>query len=164
MEVVKLGIKPFQTVIELYSNAEEMPIHRFNELNKLACIDVGVGSRLEDFNKHFTKLHAYLKNNKVDEAIQETRNIHNNFFYMIEKIGVWSYSFCAFIKSVNGKPYEGNKLEHHHEMIDKLSKKGLTVGKCEEVINEVKKKLIQNLNSTFLTDIAMDRMKTYTQS
>lgn len=164
MVTVNLGIRPFNTVVELYSNAKEMPIHRYNELNKLACIDVGIGSKLEDFNSHFTKLHAYLKNKKIDEAIQETKNIHNNFFYMIEKIGVWSFSFCAFIKSIDGKEYEETELEGYHKTIEKLSRKGLTVEKCEDVISEVKKKLIQNLNSVFLTDIAMDRAKTYTQS
>ena len=151
--IIKLGLIPFnKTVVELYDTVKDMPIHRYNELNKLACIDMGVGSQMSDFASHFTKLHAYLKNNKVDEAVQETKNIHNNFFYMVEKIGVWSYSFATMIKSVDGVTYEGTELSHHYDMMEMLSKKGLTVGKCEDVISEVKKNLSQNLNGIFLID------------
>jgi len=140
------------TQLELYSSIKEMPIDRYQEFNKLACIDMGIGSTLEDFNKHFTSLHAYLANNKIGEAIQETKNIHNNFFYMVEKIGIWSYCFCAFIKSINGKAYEKVELDEHRETINILSKKGLKTGQCQSVLDEIKKKLNQNLNSTFLID------------
>lgn len=144
--------KATHTQVELYDSIKSMPIERYQEFNKLACIDLGVGSTIEDFNNHFSTLHAYLANNKISEAIQEVKNIHNSFFYNIEKISVWSYSFCAFIKSVNGVEYKGTELEEHRELISKLSNKGLTTGKCEETLDHLKKKLLQRLNASFLID------------
>lgn len=148
---IKLG-RLVKTKIELYTSIKELPIHRHQEFNKLACIDVGVGSTMKDFNNHFSTLHAYLKNNKVSEALTETMNIHNNFFYMIEKISVWSYCFCAYIKSIDGVEYDKTELEDHKETINFLSKKGLTTGLCEETLEDIKKKLVQSLNATFLID------------
>lgn len=138
------------TKLKLYSNSKELPITKYNEMMKLSTIDIGVGSELKDFNNHFTNLHAYLKERKVEEAIQETINLHNNFFYMVNEIGIWSFSFAVFIHSIDGKKFEDSSLEAYNEMMKKLSKKGLTVGQCEEVINDVKKKLSQNFNTAFL--------------
>ena len=52
------------TKIELYGSIKEMPVERFNEFNKLSTIDMGVGSTLQDFNQHFSKLHSYLTNKR----------------------------------------------------------------------------------------------------
>ena len=148
--VISLGIKPFNTTIEFYDSIKNMPVHRNIEFHKVAMRDAGIGSTIGDFNAHFSKLHSYLSNKKYVDAIQETVNMHNNAFYAIEKIGVWSYSFCTFIKSIDNKPYECTELSEYRDTINSLSKKGLTVGMVEDVIDEVKKNLSQNLNYTFL--------------
>lgn len=152
------------TTIELYESIKEMPIERFNEFSKLAALDMGVGSTLEDFHNHFSKLHAYVVNNKRDEALIEMSNVYQGFFYAINKISIWSYSFCAFIKSVDGEEYNRTEINDHRILIKKLSEKGLTVDKCQSTIDEVKKNLIQSFDSSFLADIATRETLTYYQS
>lgn len=164
MVEVKIGNLLGKVKIELYSSIKEMPVDRFNEFNKLAAIDMGVGSTLQDFNNHFSKLHSYVVNNSKDNALLEMSNIYQNFFYAINKISIWSYSFCAFIKSINGKEYTETEIPKHRDTIKMLSDKGLKVDECQSVIDEVKKNLIQSFDSSFLADIATRETLTYYQS
>ena len=152
------------TTIELYGSIKEMPIERFNEFNKLSTLDLGVGSTLQDFNSHFGKLHAYITNDKKQESLIEMSNVFQNFFHIINKISIWSYCFCAFIKSIDGKEYTETEISAHRETVKKLSDKGLTVDQCQSTIDEVKKNLIQNFDSTFLVDIATAEVLTYYQN
>ena len=164
MREIKLKKFLGSTKIELYDSIKELPAERNNEYNKLAFLDIGVGSTLDDFNAHFGKLHAYLQNKKSDEALQEMSNVYKNFFYAINKVSIWSYCFCAFIKTIDGKEYDKTDISDHRETIIDLSKKGLTTEMCQSTIDEVKKNLIQNFSSTFLADIVTQEVLTYYQN
>ena len=141
-----------KTVIELYSSIKELPIHRQMEAEALGLIDVGVGSTMSHFNNHLSMLYSYLANSKWEDAKQESTNLHNNAFYMIEKIGIDSFSLCAYIKSIDGVPYIETELQEYRATIEKLSNLGLTYGDCEDTINSIKKKLTMNLDATLLID------------
>ena len=156
MKEIKLG---FRNKIKLYDSCKEMPITRYHELQKLAMIDMGIGSTVEDFNGHFSKLHAYIANNKKEDSINEMKNVFKNFYLMIDRVGVWSYSMLCFIHSINNKEYELSE-DRYKEDILLLSKKGLTVKHCEDQINELKKKFITNWNHIFLQDIMEQQMPT----
>lgn len=151
------------TKLELYESIKELTAERQNEYNKLAFRDIGVGSTLQDFNKHFSQLHAYLKNDKTEDALMEMSNIYKNFFYAINKISIWSYCFCAFIKSIDGKEYDRTELGDHKRTIEDLSKKGLTSDQCKSTLDAVKKNLTQNFDPTFLGDIMTAEVLTYYQ-
>ena len=141
-----------KTVIELYSSIKELPINRQMEAEALGLIDVGIGSTISHFNNHLSMLYSYLGSGKWAEAKQESVNIHNNAFYMIEKIGIDSFSLCAYIKSIDGVPYNETELQEYRSTIEKLSDLGLTYGDCEDTINSIKKKLTMNLDATLLID------------
>ena len=147
MKEIKLG---FRNKIKLYDSCKEMPITRYHELQKLAMIDMGIGSTVEDFNGHFSKLHAYIANDKKEDSINEMKNVFKNFYLMIDRVGVWSYSMLCFIHSINNKEYELSE-DRYKEDILLLSKKGLTVKHCEDQINELKKKIHNELESYFPT-------------
>lgn len=161
MVEVKLKGLLKSTNVVLYSSIKEMPIKRYQEFIKMATIAIGVGSTLEDFNGHFAKLHAYLLNGKTGDAIKEMKNVYINYFYAINKIGIWSYCLAPFVYSVDGKEYTGTEIDQHRELLNSLSDKGLTVGQCEESILEVKKKLLSNWPVTFLADILMKETKIF---
>lgn len=149
MVEIKIG-KILKTSIQMYSSAKELPIKRQMEAEALGLIDVGVGSTMSNFNNHLSMLYSYLGNEKWAEAKQETENLHNNVFYMVEKIGVHSFSLCAYIKSIDGVPYNETELSEYNATIQRLSKLGLTDGDCQETINSIKKKLTMSLDATIL--------------
>lgn len=148
-----------KTKIELYDSCQEMPITRYHDLQKLSMLDMGIGSTVEDFNGHFSKLHAYLVNDKKDDSIKEMQNIFKNFYYMIERVGVWSYSILPFVHSINGKEFVLDDDDYKGQ-IESLSKKGLTVEHCESQISELKKKFTTNWSHIFLKDIIQLEMQT----
>ena len=140
-----------------------MPITRYNELQKMAMVDMGVGSKVEDFNNHFSKLYAYLSHDKKEEATNELRNVFKNFYFMIDRVGSWSYSLLPFIYSIDGKKYE-LKEDNYRGDIKMLSDKGLTVEHCEDQINELKKKFMTNWSHIFLEDIIAYQMQMHLPS
>ncbi len=154
----------YTTTILLYSSIKELIAERENEYNKLACLDLGVGSTLQDFNQHFSKLHAYLTNDKNEEAKIEMSNIYHNFFNMINKISVWSYCWCAYIHSIDGVPYTKTEVSEHRETILDLSEKGLKSSDIKESLDDVKKNLLQSFNVTFLGDIMTTEVLTHYQN
>jgi len=113
--MVELILK--DTIVNLYTSIKELPITKYQDFCKLAMIDYGVGSDMAAYNAHFTKLHNLLLLNKNSDAINEMKNIHNNYFYVINNIGAWSFCFAPFIATINGKEYtyevayEGGKVE-----------------------------------------------------
>jgi hypothetical protein len=162
MRIIKIG-KVLPTKIELYDTCKEMPVTRYNELQKLMLIDVGIGSTVEDFNLRFSKLQSYVEAEKKDESLNEMANLFRSFYLMINDTSMWSYSFLCFVKSVDGKEYNIDE-DRLKEDILMLSKKGLTVEHCETQISELKKKLMTNWNHSFLTVIMDMEMQTYYQS
>lgn len=162
MKTIKIG-NILSTKIELYDSCKEMPIERYNELQKLMLIDVGIGSTVEDFNLRFSKLQSYVEAEKKDESLNEMANLFRSFYLMINDTSMWSYSFLCFVKSIDGKDYVFNE-DTLKEDILMLSKKGLTVGHCETHISELKKKLMTNWSHFFLTVIMDLEMQTYYQS
>ena len=145
-------IRLLKDKVELYSSIKELTAERDHEFHKMSMRDAGIGSTMEDYNAHVSKLVAYLMNDKVEDALQEGKNMHNCYFYAINKINTKSLVFATLIKSINGKEYTGTTVEEHRDAILKLSKSGLKASEMEELLTEVKKKLMANLNPTFLID------------
>jgi hypothetical protein len=162
MVEVKLRGYP-KTVIAVYDSIKEMPIDRFNEFQKMLFYQIGVGSSIDDFNKHFSRLIAYVGNGEKESAMQEMKNLYNGYFNAINGISPYSFAFACMIDNVNGTKYEGVSMEDHRDMVAVLAKKGLKYEQVNDTLEEVKKNFIQSLDGTFLSDMAIREMKTYYQ-
>ena len=163
MITIELGNILKKTKVSFYDSIKEMPSDRYNELQKMFYYTIGVGSEVKDFNNHFSKLISYISNNKNDNAIQEMKNLYNCYYNAINGISPYALCMMAMIKDVDGEEYLGDSLEDHQEKVMFLSKKGLKHGQVVDVVEDVKKNFIQNLDATFLADIAVQEMKTYYQ-
>lgn len=158
MVEIKLSGFP-KTVISVYDSIKEMPIDRYTELQKMIFYEIGVGSSIEDFNKHFSKLIAYVGSGEKESAMQEMKNMYNGYFNAINKLSPYSFAFSCMIDNVNGRKYEGISMEEHRDMVALLAKKGLKYEQVNDTLEEVKKNFIQSLDGTFLSDMAMRETK-----
>lgn len=147
---IKSGSFGKNTEIEIYESIKEMPISRHHEFQKLILQDVGLGSDIGSVGKHFSQFHTYLTGGKVNDALQEAKNLHNNIFYMIQKINIKSFCFACLIKSVNGNDVWDLSQESIQKRLDELSKAGLTMEDVGEILEDVKKKIKQNFEPIFL--------------
>jgi len=141
------------TKIKLYESIKELPIERNHELMKLVLQDLGIGSTIDDAVKHFSVFHNLLANNKIEEARQEAKNLHNNIFYIMEGINIKSFCFLAMVAEINGKKIKDFSMEGVQKEVKRLSDSGLKQGQVDDIVEEVKKNLIRSYEPIFLTDM-----------
>lgn len=139
--------------VKLFDSTKELNIERHHEFQKLVLQDVGIGSDMDSVARHFSTLHHLLGNDSPGEAVQETKNLHNNVFYMIDKINIKSFCFVAFVDSVDGRKVTDFSESGVRETIKKLSDMGLKQSDVEEILEDLKKNLKKSFNPTFLIDL-----------
>ena len=147
-----MEVKLKKGTIEFYDGIREMPIINKHNLGKLVIQDLQIGDDINSVSRHFETLHKYIGLGKYDEAVSEAKNLHNNFYYMIEGMDISSYSFITFVKSINKEAYNDLSLSGVKETIHRLSDMGLTVGHVEDLLFDLKKKLTMNFVYSFLID------------
>jgi hypothetical protein len=138
--------------IELFDSIKELTIERHHEFQKLALLDIGVGSDIAGIGAHFSNFHQLLINKKTDEALLEARNLHNNFFYILQGINIKSFCFHTFVKTIDRVPVKISDLveDKIKENLQKMSWFGLLQSDVEDVLEDIKKKLTQNFEPIFL--------------
>lgn len=141
---IKVGKGLKKTKLLMYESIDELPINLYNRVNEYALLDYEIGHNISHVNNHFKKLDQFLTSKKIDEAIQERTNLHQNLWNMINKINFPSLQFACFIHSVNGKQVTDYSQEGLTRLLDKLSKKGLTQGMVKGTTEDLKKKSTQN--------------------
>lgn len=146
MRTIKIGL--FKKA-KIYDSIKELTIERDHEFRKLLLQDLGVGSDMGAITKHFGALHAYLSNGKIPESLQEAKNLHNTFYYIIQGINIKSYCFAALVYEIGGKKVTDFSSEGIKETLNKIS--GMNIGQVEDILFDVKKNLIQNFEPLFLT-------------
>ncbi len=149
--------------VELFDSIKELTIDRHHEFQKLALLDIGVGSDINSVGSHFSNFHQLLINKKSDQALLEARNLHNNFFYMLQKINVKSFCFHAFIKTIDRKPIKDFSEEGIKANIKRMSWFGLLQSEVEDILEDIKKKLTQNFEPIFLINLENQALTTSTQ-
>ena len=127
-------------VLEMYDSIDEMPITRFQEYNRFLLIDAGIGSDMDSISKHIGRLNRFIDKDEKENAKQELNNYFQNLLFVIEHTSPEMSAFCSLVVSVNGHPYNDLSEEGVQRLKNKLSRKGLTIGKVRQFLNEIKKK------------------------
>lgn len=154
--MIKLKLKT--KTVEFFDSINELTADRYNEHQCLILEDVGIGSNIESVGSHFQKLHQLITAKNTDDLYNEAMNLHNNLYFMIEKINLKSLCLAPFIYTINGKEVfsDFNAKTYNHTSINHtlnlLAKDGLTNGMIELTLDSIKKKLIENCEPLFLTD------------
>lgn len=150
MKTIKLGLLHH---CKLYDSIKELPMVRYQEFNKLLLQDVGIGSDMQSVSNHFSSFYNLIVNKKTDELLQETKNLNNNIYYMIEKLNIKSFCFAAMTHSIDGQEVSTLNENDAKSVINKLSSLGLKQSDCEEIVNDIKKNLTQNFDPIFQIDM-----------
>lgn len=127
--------------IELYNSIDEIPMTRYNTMQKQLLQDVYVGSDFAAISKHFNNLDFYLQNKKIAEAQQERLNMHNGMFMQLNEYNTSMRIMCAMIKSVDDTEFKDLTDEGLDRACKALGDTDITKGELEKYLTEVKKKL-----------------------
>lgn len=141
------------TKISLYTSIKELPIETSKKFQHYLLQDVGIGNTIEEVDEHLSRLMEFLRSDKKDDAVEETKNLRFNLFSMLSEWHFKSLSFACLIRDVNGEPVKDYSPEGLNKLIEKLSEAGLSNSMVEDALEEVKKNLIRNGNSIFLNSL-----------
>ena len=123
--------------VELYDSISELPIRRFYLFNKLALIDAGIGSNLEDVDAHLQKIYNFIDADP-NKAKQELKNLRQQIYLIQEQLSVEHLAFAPMIRSVNGKTVTVDTTDDAKELLDRLN--SVKANLIEMLIGKLKKK------------------------
>lgn len=133
-------------VLYMYTSIEYLPFTQFVHYNKYALVDSGFPTDLNGINDKITlcrKLNLSNDKEDVNKLDVELFNLSQSLQNTVKTINFQSLSFVCLIKSINDKSINDKtdfSQESINELLYQLSKKGLTVGKIQGFLAEVKKK------------------------
>lgn len=139
-------------VIEMWDSVDSLPASNYINHSRLAMLDIGIGSDLDAVTRHWQKI-AKLAEKGGDTLNKELSNYMQCLQFVVSNTSPEMMSFAALIKSIDGKPVEDCSDENAKAIINRLSKKGLTVAIVRDFLSYVKKKWNRNSKRTGLAGV-----------
>jgi hypothetical protein len=141
--------------LKLYKSAEELPVLRYSRFQKYQIIESGIGSNIEAVSNHFAKVFEFFAHSMHEEAFNETKNMFYNFNNLLEGNNIQSMSFACLVHSIDGVPFTDVTESGLEELLVKLDTIGVSQEYCTGYVEEVKKKIgneLQLIAPTFFND------------
>lgn len=133
-------------VVTMYDSIDELPIQNFQKYNKFLLIDSGIGSDIDDIDKHISRIAKYINTDKK-MAMQELQNMRQNLYMISASLSPKYMAFAALIKDIDGKPVEDLSDENLKSIIDEL--KYVNQSMLSKILEAVKKKIQEELELYF---------------
>lgn len=89
-------------VLKVYDSIDELPIINFQKYNKYLLIDAGLGSDVDDIDRHIVNL-AKLMTSDLKKAQQELLNMRQAIVMINSEVSPRYLAFAALIYSINGQ-------------------------------------------------------------
>ena len=128
--------------VEVYDNSQNIPILRFQKLNKYTMMQNEIGSTFADYDARTAKTLQFLQKKMVPEAIAELVNQRQTVFNSYNEYSPHGKAFAALVKSIDGKQYDGISSGDLDEILEHLNKIGLSYHDSVEKLIELKKNLV----------------------
>lgn len=133
--ILRKGIR--RTRVILYDDIEQMPIARFNKMNKYWMLNDAIGSSIGDFDKnHYGKLQLLVEDK--EKMLKQLENFRILVYNVMNEVNVEHLSFACMVYSINDEVIEDMCEESLRGILTKLSGLGLT----QDIL---KKKALENL-------------------
>lgn len=121
--ILKKGLR--RTNVLLYDDIEQMPIERFNKINKYWMLHDNIGSSIGDFDKnHYSKFLVLVE--EKEKILKQLENFRILVYNIMSEVNVHHLSFACMIHSVNGEEVKDLSEENLKRLLKRLSDLGLT--------------------------------------
>lgn len=137
------------TRVYVYGDSKECPSKRYSRLQKYLVMDAGIGSDLESISSHFTRLYGFIGEAMTDTALKECENLHMNFFAVLNEMNFRSLAFAIIVASINDEPQTDISDEGLKRLLERVDSLELSQGTIETAVDEVKKKIGEELKLYF---------------
>lgn len=127
---------------KINESIREIPINRYKDFQKYLVQDAGIGSTMDDVDRHFKNFDSFLQSGKLDEAIKERYNLHYNLYLMLNRIDIKSLAFGCLVHSIDGEEIADYSENSLNDITERIGSIGLNRGELEDILSDLKKKLI----------------------
>jgi len=138
-------------VVEYYDSIEELPIVRHHKFGEMIAVDAGIGSTMDDYDRHASSLLQMINRGDKATAIQQVLNMRQNIQFAIENVSPKSMAFACLVHKVDGVPFTDITEHGMQKLLSVLSSNALSWSNIKSVIGFVKKKWMKKLRSTSLS-------------
>lgn len=125
----------------MYDSIHDLPITRFHLFNKYAMIDAGIGSNIDDVDRHLTNLREMNRRGDKNNLDQALLNFQQELRFIMTKVNPSTMTFAVMVKSIDGKEMNDLSDLGIENVITMLGKEGISYGLIKGLIDFVKKKL-----------------------
>lgn len=143
--MIKLTINGHK--LKVYDSIDELPIVNYQKYNKYLLIDSNIGSTLDDYHNHISKMIMYIKDNNLAELRQELVNQRQLMFMINQEISPKYLAFTALIAEFDDKPVDDLSDDNLKDLLSKLKRAKHSF--INNIVQKIKKKLNKELNLYF---------------
>lgn len=133
-------------VVLLYDSIDELPIKNFQKYNKYLLIDAGIGSTVDDVDRHISRIARYINSDKK-LAMQELQNMRQNLYMINNGISPKYLAFAALIHSIDGKRVEDLSDDNLKSILEDLNTEKHSI--LANLVGMAKKKIQEELELYF---------------
>ena len=139
MDTIKITtVEGTEKKLTLYKSINELPIKRYQLLQKYSLIDAGIGSTYDDVIRHLTRMDDFIGVKDIESINTERENMLMNFNFMLTEQYVKSYVFACLIKKIDGELIEVTD-DSIDDIVEMLELSDITVGMIDDITKLQKK-------------------------
>lgn len=128
--------------VTFYDTIDELPIKRYNLLNKYSLIDLGIGSDVSDIVRHHSRFNQFLELKDYESLYVENENLMINYNFILSAKNIKGYVLASLIKEIDGEKVDVSD-SNIEEYVDFLESSDLTIGQLEQYTDNLKKNFLR---------------------
>jgi hypothetical protein len=136
-------------VIIFHDDIQNLPILKFQKLNKYMMVANEVGNTFEDYDARMAKALSFLQKGMTAEAIQELSNQRQMVFNAFNEYSPIGKAFAVLVHSIDEVVYTGSSSTEIDRVLEHLNEIGLGYLDSLEKLTELKKKIDFQLEAYF---------------
>lgn len=141
--MITIEVNGEEKKLEFFTSIKELPIKRFNLLQKYTLIDASVGSTIADIERHFTRLDQFIEAKDWESVEIERENMFMNYQFMLGQNYVKGYVFASMIKKIDGQVIDVDD-SNIDELVNMLECSSIITGDLEHLVDTQKKSLMRS--------------------
>lgn len=128
--------------VTFYDTIDELPIKRYNLLNKYSLIDLGIGSDVSDIVRHHSRFNQFLELKDYESLYVENENLMINYNFILSAKNIKGYVLASLIKEIDGEKVDVSDSTIE-EYVDFLEQSSLTIGQLSDYTDNLKKNFLR---------------------
>lgn len=121
----------------------ELPVVRYYAFQKYLLIDAGIGSTIEDIDRHMQRIAIYNEKKMPDKVALEIANLRQSIIFATQGISPGSMAFVPLIHEFNGNLHTDISDSGNKALFDMINKQ-TSVATLKKLVDMVKKKWRKN--------------------